>query len=343
MKKDRSSRIQISLMVLSMVIFGAFLLIVNYYYQTIMSEAEVPETDMSRVYSYQYELIVDSRNSAFWQEVYRNARAEAAEHDALLSMRRVEWNQGYEKADYVDMCIAEKADGIILEYNGESGLIDKINEAVERGIPVVTIINDPNTSSRQSFVGVNDYQLGNAYGTQVANLVTEQTRSVMILSNREQELEKNQMYGQIYNAVYEQVGEKSPVRVREQNLLSRNPFDVEEAIRNLFQSEDEAPDILVCLDEITTECAYQAMLDFNMVGEVSIVGFYATDMILDAVKKGLIPVTLYMDAEQIGLYSIEALTEYWEVGRSNSYYTVDLKSITTEDLNGDGEGAGGHG
>ena len=101
-------------------------------------------------------------------------------------------------------------------------------------------------------------------------------------------------------------------------------------IRIIFQSEEGPPQILVCLDEVTTECAYQAMIDYNMVGEVKIIGYYTSRTIMDAVGKGLIPVTISMDVEQIGTYSIEALTEYWEVGRANSYYTVDMNVITED-------------
>ena len=44
----------------------------------------------------------------------------------------------------------------------------KINEAVQKGIPVVTVMGDAVHSKRQSFVGVSDYQLGSAYGEKVA-------------------------------------------------------------------------------------------------------------------------------------------------------------------------------
>ena len=328
MQRKSPFRVENILMMVSVVIFGAFLALVFTYYGTALKEASGEGTELNREYSYQYEMIVGNRNSALWEDVYEKAKEEAAANDALLSLRKADWNKEYDKSDYVDMCIAAKVDGIILEYNGEAGLVDKINEAAAKNIPVVTIMNDPEKSARQSYVGVNDYQMGQAYGTQVAKLVNDQTKTVLILSNRERELEKNQLYARIYSAVFEKTGRESGIRVREQNLISKNQFDVEEAVRNIFQSADGPPDILVCLDEVTTECAYQAMIDFNLVGDVNIIGYYASDTMLDAVKKGLIPVTISMDAAQIARYCAEALTEYRETGRSNTYYTVDLNFIT---------------
>ena len=327
MQRRKRFRIEIVLMVLSLAIFGLFLGAILFYYDNIFRKTGMKEEKRNRVYSKQYEMIVDNRNSSLWGEVYELAKEEAAENDAFLNIRRTDWSTEYDKIDNMDMCIAAKVDGIILEYNGESGLTDKINEAAEQGIPVITIMNDPNKSSRQSYVGVNDYQMGHAYGTQVARLINEDTEEILILSNRERELDKNQMYSQIYNAVAGRTGENRSIRVREQNLISKNQFDVEEAVRNIFQSADGPPEIIICLDEVTTVCAYQAMVDFNMVGEVSIIGYDASESILDAVEKGLIPVTFTMDAEQIAACSVEALTEYWEIGRSNSYYTVDLNVI----------------
>ena len=324
MPQKKPLRIELVLMSISVLIFGGFLVLVFFYFGKVFGKDSSEDAELNREYSYHYEMIVGNRNTALWEDVYEKAKEYAASEDSLLTLRKADWNREYDKNDYVDMCIAAGADGIILEYNGEAGLAEKIDEAAEKGIPVVTLMNDPNKSARLSFVGVNDYQMGQAYGASVAELVTEDTKDILILSNREKELEKNQLYARIYNAVQEKVGEGSAISVKEQNLISKSQFDVEEAVRNIFQSADGPPEILVCLDEVTTECAYQAMVDYNMVGDVSIIGYYASDVIMDAVDKGLIPITISMNADQIAEYSIEALTEFTEIGRTNAYYTVDL-------------------
>lgn len=304
----------------------------NSIYGTIMKSAGIDTSEMNQVYRYQYKMIVDSRNTSFWTAVYERAREEALNNDAVLELNGTELGQNYNKEDFMDMSIAAKVDGIILEYNGEEGLREKIDEAISKGIPVVTIVNDAPKSLRRSFVGINDYQLGKAYGMQVANLIDDETERVLVLLNREQQLEQNQLYSQINSAVTEKVGSEKNIRIQAQNLISTSQFDAEEAIRSIFQSQEGPPEILVCLDEVTTECAYQAMIDYNMVGEVKIIGYYSSETILDAIDKELIPVTLSMDAEQIGIYSIEALTEYWQTGHANSYYTVDLNFITKDSI-----------
>ena len=75
----------------------------------------------------------------------------------------------------------------------------------------------------------------------------------------------------------------------------------------------------MCMDEETTECARQAVLDFNLAGKVTIIGYYSSEDILTAVEKGVISVTCDVDTE--------ALTAYQKDGRTNSYYNVDINFL----------------
>ena len=208
----------------------------------------------------------------------------------------------YDKLDYMNMSIAAKADGIILQYNGEAGLEKAIDTAVENGIPVVTVMSDAVHSRRQSFVGVSDYQLGI------------------------DDMNESQIYTQISNAVQAASG-KNDIRIKGRNLLSTGTFETEEAVTDIFQQKRNIPDILVCMDEETTECARQAVLDFNLAGKVKIIGYYTSEDILAAVEKGVISVTCDVDTTQLGQYSVEALTNYIKDGRTNSYYNVDINFL----------------
>ena len=290
------------------------------------------EAEESRVYESQYEMIVGSGKNEFWQAVYASAKKAAENHNAYLEFHASDMGTGYDEIDYMEISIAAGADGIILEFNGEEALKKEIDKAEAAGIPVITIMNDAPDSKRQSFVGVNDYQMGQAYGEQVAALLDEKTETALILLDSEKgDFEKSQIYSQISNVVMEQENGEN-VKIQAQNLMPENKFDIEEAIRTIFQSPEGPPQILVCMDEVTTECAYQAMIDFNMVGEVKIIGYYVSDTIREAVNKGLIPVTCTLDTEKMGKDCIEALWEYKQEGRVNSYYNVELEFVSKNEI-----------
>jgi len=296
------------------------------YYSGITKKAGLEKKE-EKVYQYQYDLIVDSPDSQFWQAVYASARKTAAQNDVLLEIMGPDRGTSYDKLDYMNMSIAAKADGIILQYNGESGLEKAIDTAVENGIPVVTVMSDAVHSRRQSFVGVSDYQLGMAYGEFVSSYVDEDTEKILILQKRDiDDMNESQIYTQISNSVQKAAG-NNDIQIRGRNLLSTGTFETEEAVTDIFQQKRNIPDILVCMDEETTECARQAVLDFNLAGKVTIIGYYSSDDILTAVEKGVISVTCDVDTDQLGRYSIEALTEYQKDGRTNSYYNVDINFL----------------
>ena len=323
----RKNRTNLFVFLAAVCILVVFYMTGESYYEGLTGKSRQQE-ESGEVYRYKYDMIVDSPDSSFWQAVYGCAQDWAQKNDAILELKGSGKENDYTKLDYMNMSIASNADGIILQYSGEHGLEAKINEAVQKGIPVVTVMGDAVHSKRQSFVGVSDYQLGSAYGEKVAEYVTEDTQSILILLKKNiDDMNQSQIYTQISNAAQAKAGADAEIKVTGKNLLSTGTFETEEAVTDIFQQKDKVPDILVCMDEETTECARQAVLDFNLAGKVTIIGYYSSEDILTAVEKGVISVTCDVDTDQLGKYTIEALTEYQKDGRTNSYYNVDINFL----------------
>ena len=323
----RKNRANLFVFLAAVCILVVFYMTGESYYEGLTGKSRQQE-ESGEVYRYKYDMIVDSPDSSFWQAVYGCAQDWAQKNDAILELKGSGKENDYTKLDYMNMSIASNADGIILQYSGEQGLEAKINEAVQKGIPVVTVMGDAVHSKRQSFVGVSDYQLGSAYGEKVAEYVTEDTQSILILLKKNiDDMNQSQIYTQISNAAQAKAGADAEIKVTGKNLLSTGTFETEEAVTDIFQQKDKVPDILVCMDEETTECARQAVLDFNLAGKVTIIGYYSSEDILTAVEKGVISVTCDVDTDQLGKYTIEALTEYQKEGRTNSYYNVDINFL----------------
>ena len=323
----RKNRTNLFVFLAAVCILVVFYMTGESYYEGLTGKSRQQE-ESGEVYRYKYDMIVDSPDSSFWQAVYGCAQDWAQKNDAILELKGSGKENDYTKLDYMNMSIASNADGIILQYSGEQGLEAKINEAVQKGIPVVTVMGDAVHSKRQSFVGVSDYQLGSAYGEKVAEYVTEDTQSILILLKKNiDDMNQSQIYTQISNAAQAKAGADAEIKVTGKNLLSAGTFETEEAVTDIFQQKVKVPDILVCMDEETTECARQAVLDFNLAGKITIIGYYSSEDILTAVEKGVISVTCDVDTDQLGKYTIEALTEYQKDGRTNSYYNVDINFL----------------
>ena len=139
-------------------------------------------------------------------------------------------------------------------------------------------------------------------------------------------MNESQIYTQISNAVKMAAGSED-MRSREGIFCQQEPLKQRRQLLIFFQQKRNVPDILVCMDEETTECARQAILDFNLAGKVKIIGYYTSEDILAAVEKGVISVTQMWTRPSWDSTVWEAVTSYIEDGRTNSFYNVDINFL----------------
>ncbi len=324
---------------LLLLVFAGLLIIVfltrltSSFYGYVLKKTGLEHAEKNSAYEYHYVMIIDNLDSQFWNDVYKSVKEEAALHDAYVELKGKDQSSEYTTVDFMDMSIAAKVDGILLEFTGESRLEDKINEAAARGIPVVTMLNDAPTSNRKSYVGINSYQLGQEYGNQIIKILPKESRKMrvmMFLHDNSSDSSQSQIFNQINNRMVTSSDTANSIIVEEIKVPSGRAFESEEIVRNLFQNDQGPPDIIICMDEVDTEAVYQAVIDYNSVGKTQVIGYYKSKATLDAVLKGTMAMSLYIDTRQMGIYSVQALTESIHDGRTNSFNSVDLEFISKE-------------
>lgn len=291
------------------------------------------QQEQEKLYKARYAMIVEDRKTPFWQSAYEGARQEGANRDILVELAGTELSKDYSMADLMRIAIYSKVDGIILEADESREMTALINEAVAQGINVVTIYSDNAQSDRCSFVGVGGYKLGQEYGREVLKCAVEgETLKVAVLvSSTANDTGQNILYSGIQDTVDRRENKDAQIELSLVQVDNTNAFSVEESIRDLFM-EEELPDVIVCLDELNTTCTYQAVVDYNKVGLVKILGYYESDTILKAIERKVIGATLTVNTEQMGRYCVKALTEYREIGTTSQYSTVDVKMIDNSNV-----------
>ncbi|BCK00345.1 sugar ABC transporter substrate-binding protein [Anaerocolumna chitinilytica] len=303
------------------------------YGQRKFAGAEKADLAQTKEYEKHYVLIAKDRTTSFWQSVYDNAREEAEANNIYLEQAGSNLSQDYTMEDYLRISIASKVDGIIVCPDGSDNVKELINEAVKNNIPVVTVLNDDINTKRASFVGINSYELGQVYGEQIVKKVSNDTRKIYILFHS---MASNSMNDVIFNQIKKKLNENFKGRdflIQPYYITDNKEFDSEEAIRDLFISQEDIPDILVCMEEVDTECACQAIVDYNKVGEVTIIGSYSSDIILEGIRKDLAAVTVAVDTKQLGKQSVQALLEYDQMGYVNNFYNADIHIIDKNNVN----------
>ncbi len=296
----------------------------------------------ARIYDRYYMMITDNPKSDFWQSVYLSAQTEAGAKNAYVELLGENLKEDYSCEEQMRIAVSARPDGIIVYADESDRMKELINEASSQGIPVVTLYGDNTQSNRLSFVGVGSYNIGREYGRQIFNIIKEKRRldfkdsesiaqrkamQIYVLVNTNvQDTMQNIVISGLQETISQENATDSEFSISIVPVDNTNAFSVEESIRDLFLQEN-APDVILCLNELNTICAYQAVVDFNKVGEVNILGYYDSEPIINAIDRNVVYATISIDTRQLGAYCIEALSDYFEFGNTSEYYTADVTLI----------------
>ena len=297
-------------------------------------------------YDRYYIMITQDDKSAFWQSVYEGACERALQENVYVDWLGNDRFQDYGVEEQMEIAIASGVDGIIVTANEAEEMTALIDQAAAKGIPVVTLYGDNTLSARCSFVGVGGYNLGREYGRQALRIVEERLagttetlvvgtqdrpiRVTILVNSYTKGLDQNILYSGIQDTIEQERGD-AVIELSLHSVDDTNAFSVEESIRDIFM-EGDIPDILICLNELNTTCAYQAVVDYNKVGVVSILGYYISHTILNAIDRNVIYATVDIDTPQMGGFCIDALQEYHDLGYTSQYFTADISLVSRENV-----------
>ncbi|MCQ2532440.1 MAG: substrate-binding domain-containing protein [Saccharofermentans sp.] len=296
------------------------------------------KTQDSQTYDKYYVIISDNNQSSFWKSVYEGAYNHGLDNNVYVEDLAATMSDNYSKEELMKIAIASNVDGIMISADDSEEMTELINEAMSRNIPVVTLYNDALNSERISYVGVSNYNIGGEYGRQALSLATTEANNnpdkdvidVVVLVNQTPTSGQMMVYSTIQEA-FDNDALADKLQLSIEKIDNSNTFTAEETIRDIFINR-EAPDIIICLSELDTVCVYQAVIDYNKVGMVHILGYYESDSILQGIDRNIIDSTIKVDTTQMGEYCIDALFEYDKVGFTSQYFAVDVEVINKDNI-----------
>ncbi len=294
------------------------------------------------VYQYHIAMIGGSPYDEFWASIYEGAKEAGEACGAYVENFGGSLEADYTVAELVRMAIVAQVDGIIVDPGQEDGLEDLVELAAQDGIPVMTVLSDLPNSGRISFVSGNSYALGEMYGSQILEAVQQkgepgqqksqeaarQLKVSVLINASNENSQQNLIYSGIRKAVsvLPQQPELSTVSVGGQGR-----FESEEAVRDLVLGSG-CPDILVCLSAADTISAYQCVVDYNIVGKVSIIGYYSSQETLEEIRRGVVQSTISINAGEMGRTAAEGMCAYLANGHVSEYLPISSELITTENV-----------
>lgn len=296
-----------------------------------VSAYEASGIDEYQTYSRLCAYIPNDPDSTVSETLYQDLRAYGIQNDCYVEKMGADLVTSYSKEELISIAIRTKVTGIILEGDDSEETAFLVDEATAAGIPVVTVMTDAPGSSRCSFVGLNNYSAGVEYGNLILDAAstrnTEIIRALVIMSAGD----NNESV--IYSAIQEKL-QGSGIDLSSVAIVSDSAFSAEERIVDTLDAYTILPDIIVCLSDINTRCAYQYIVDKNYVGAISFIGYYDSDTVLEGIDRGAINATFSVDTKQVAMYCVDALNEYIEYGYVSMYFSTDYVLIDRLNVSG---------
>ncbi|MCB7319019.1 substrate-binding domain-containing protein [Lacrimispora sp. 210928-DFI.3.58] len=276
-------------------------------------------------YEYHIAIISDETDTSFWKDVYKGAVKAGERYGAYVEQTGDGLVSRPSMEDAINIAIYENVDGILLRPAEGEKIQRMIDKACAHGIPVITMQKDVADSKRQGFVGINDYFLGQEYGKQVLKIADEDTRLVMVLfpGASFNETSRNWFRQGLSNTV-----QQEQIRLDFQIIRDDNGLDnAEDVIHDMAVGNIEQPDMIICLDEVITQSAYQLIRDRGLTEQIKIIGSYVSDDILNGIEQGYIDSTITIDPEAMGRMSVDALMTYKKYHMVSYYTEVDTMLV----------------
>ena len=316
-----------------------------YLYGTNRSISRLTEegTETGRDCRYHFAMVVDNYDNPYWNLVNQGAQEAALENEAVIEVTSENLSETYQLEDRLRMAVAASVDGILLAPNGSAAINDRINQATgERDIPVLCMMSDEAGSGRSGYVGINNYEQGQAYGMLLQRLASESEEERLEVSmlrttsagREDGEAEADFSGDVVYTGLIEylnnhELGDR--ISVSRSSVNQASVFNCKRDIQILLQRED-APNVIICDNYMLTLSACQVLVDRNLVGTVQVLGSYISDEILDYVQKGTLYGTVAVDPYELGRICVSELVELCEEGRTNDYYPLEMMIVDGDNV-----------
>lgn len=273
-------------------------------------------------------MVAKRMDSPFWISVYEGGRTEGLRRKAVIELVGPSSDADRQTAPFwIDYAVAARVDGILAYLSDDEDTRSSLALAARRGIPVIALESDTIPEARQSFVGVNSFELGRVLGGLIREAVGVSGDALVFLDEAAGYGPENIMLSAIRDTL-----RASPL-IRVTPMVAESPSGAgfESAIRQRLL-EDRTTDAVVCLNVEDTMRVAQALIDLNRTDQVSIIAFRDSPEILEYVRKGIVRSVVVIDAEQMGGKAVEAMLELLETKHANDYVITDMHVITRENL-----------
>lgn len=217
--------------------------------------------------------------------------------------------------------VAKKPSGILVSAADAKLLQPAIDDAIAKGIPVVTMDSDSPGSKRLTFIGTNSYQAGQM-GARVAAKALGGKGNVVVYTMPGQANLEERLDG--YKAVFAQNPGIKIVQTVDVHGDPRIAFDKTEEV---IDKGTVKPDAFVCLEATACSEVAEVLSRKKVTGKV-VVAMDTDQTTLEWIQKGMINATIAQKPYSMAFYGVKVLDDltHYKPAKLDANWAVDAKA-----------------
>ena len=278
--------------------------------------------------------IYQNNNRQFWQLVRDGATKAARGQSLHLSFMEANHGQEFQLTDYFKLAIDSDYDGIVVDPENER-MLELIEQAQGKKIPVVLVVSDLPDSGRLSYVGTNNYLTGFVAGktliSKLSNSYHSGPREFAVLTAVTCEDDVSTSAADSLKVF----GFREAISSRETHIplwekCQPTLFDSINLLRQLLNKHPRLDGLFITYPAGTVAAA-RVLAERNLLSRIAVIGYGDTLGIQDYIRQGYISASIVEYPYQIGFTAVTHIRDYLQ--DKLFYANKDIDAIVVDSTN----------
>ncbi|MFW2503247.1 substrate-binding domain-containing protein [Clostridium diolis] len=272
-------------------------------------------------------LISHIKTNPYWLDIKTGAERAAKERGAVVEFLGPTTASTEDGLKLFDMATSAKVSGIITYVQEEGQYKKKINSAMEKGIPVVTIDSDEEDSNRIAYVGTDNVLAGQVAGKEMVKQIGTSGNVAIVMGGKNVKNQKERVEG-----FTEYIKSNSNLKIVDTDSSDAMLLEAEIITRKILNRNDNI-NALFCTSALDGIGAARAVKDLNYKDRVKIICFDDLDDTLSNIRNGLVSATIVQKSNEMGYRAVNIIMDKIE-GKSNKFSKslIDVNVINNSNI-----------
>ncbi|MDM8534112.1 substrate-binding domain-containing protein [Clostridiaceae bacterium HSG29] len=287
MKNNNYIGIVIGFIVIAFFIFNSFQIINRDY------------NDYTKDYSKSYILIKRESDNYLWNNIEKGIADNCEINNIAVQILNSDNTGLLSQKELFEMAVTGNSNGIIVSGYNSNEMEDQLRKAKDKEIPIVFINDDGTSELRDTYIGPNNYQIGQKSIQEISKKSNE-IKNILVIDEYNSENRNLLIDGMI-----SEINNNENINLT--GIVSINTrFNFENNLRKELKLHPEI-NVIIGTGIYDGINIAKAIVNMNKVGEVYIIAYDNSEITIEYIQKGIIAATLFTDGYLVGEEAVNTL------------------------------------